>query len=288
MIGLTKSLMLSAQRALIAATVGVCGIAFAAPLAPASSSAVAGEVILQTGVGTATDPGSGAIRQLEKGAAVHSGEILNTGANSYMNLRFSDGAFVLLRPNTRFEIAQYAYSGPAPAASAPAPVAPVPTATPAAQVATPAPATAATTVVPETPGLQRAFLHLLKGGFRTISGLIGKTNHDGYQVTTPVATIGIRGTDYYVYICDLACASDPIVASSLAGQNIDSKLAVGATLSGVLGGSIAITNAAGQEEVLLPGQFLLTLTNGQQIRLPDEPHFLRVSPFPNPLTMCPA
>jgi hypothetical protein len=40
------------------------------------------------------------------------------------------------------------------------------------------------------------FISLLKGGFRSVTGLIGRLNRDGYRVTTPSATIGIRGTDH--------------------------------------------------------------------------------------------
>lgn len=42
----------------------------------------------------------------------------------------------------------------------------------------------------------RAVFTLLKGAFRTVSGLIGKSARDTYQMNTPVATMGIRGTDY--------------------------------------------------------------------------------------------
>ncbi len=40
---------------------------------------------------------------------------------------------------------------------------------------------------------------LVKGGFRTITGLISKSNPKAYEVKTPVATIGVRGTDYSIY-----------------------------------------------------------------------------------------
>lgn len=38
--------------------------------------------------------------------------------------------------------------------------------------------------------------NLTTGGFRTITGLIAKNSPDSYQVNMPVATIGVRGTDY--------------------------------------------------------------------------------------------
>ena len=50
--------------------------------------------------------------------ALFSGESLNTGPNSYLNVKFTDGALVLLRPNTRFEIEQYAYGAASPVAVA--------------------------------------------------------------------------------------------------------------------------------------------------------------------------
>ncbi|WP_028080595.1 FecR family protein [Solimonas soli] len=254
--------------------------AFAAtPPTPAAAPATpAGEVILLTGRGTAMNPQTGAVRPLAKGDKVYAGDVLNTQANSYLNVRFSDGAFMLLRPNTRFAIEAYAYAEPAAATAAPAPVAKPAAPAPAATVSTPA--------ASETGGVQRAFLRLLKGGFRTVSGLIGKANPEEYRVTTPVATIGIRGTDYYSYICDLACASDAVVLESLDLQHIDHGLALGATLNGVISGRIAVTNNAGHTELLGAGEYLITLSDGRQIRLPREPGFLRVQPFPDPLTLC--
>lgn len=43
-------------------------------------------------------------------------------------------------------------------------------------------------------------MELISGGLRTITGTIGKKNKEAYQLRTPVATIGIRGTMYEVEI----------------------------------------------------------------------------------------
>jgi hypothetical protein len=43
-------------------------------------------------------------------------------------------------------------------------------------------------------------MELISGGLRTITGTIGKQNKADYQLRTPVATIGIRGTMYEVEI----------------------------------------------------------------------------------------
>jgi len=43
-------------------------------------------------------------------------------------------------------------------------------------------------------------LDLLSGGLRTITGAIGKNNKKAYELRTPLATIGIRGTNFEVNI----------------------------------------------------------------------------------------
>ena len=43
-----------------------------------------------------------------------------------------------------------------------------------------------------------AIMELISGGFRTITGAIGKKNKKDYELRTPLATIGIRGTDFEI------------------------------------------------------------------------------------------
>lgn len=78
-------------------------------------------------------------------------------------------------------------------------------------------------------------MSLIKGGFRTISGKIGAgKDKSGYKVKTPVATIGIRGTDYSALICNASCVS-------LNGtDNVENGIYIG-----VSDGSIIIRNAKG-------------------------------------------
>ncbi len=247
--------------------------------AAAGAATPAGNVTLVTGRGTAS--GEGGVRALAKGDPVYSGEIVHSSANSYVDLKFSDGGYFLLRPNTRFQVVDFAnHSGSTESAAptpAPAPAAPAATA-PAAPVPPPVAPLAAAQQGGQN-GASRAFFSLLKGGFRSISGLIGKINHDEYQVATPVATIGIRGTDYLVVICDVTCATDPQIAAVLPpGIN-----PMGGIVSTVFSHSIVVTDAGGSV-TLLEGQYLLVLPNGTNILLPVEPHFLHVDPTPNPAT----
>jgi hypothetical protein len=245
----------------------------AAPLlAPdtAWAASPAGTVTLVTGRGTASSADLG-IRTLAKGDPFYSGDVVHSSANSYVDLHFTDGGYFLLRPNSRFQVTDFAdHSGGA---------APPTPATPATPAAPAAPAPLAATQQAQSGGASRAFFSLLKGGFRSISGLIGKINHDEYQVTTPVATIGIRGTDYLVVICDVSCATDPQIQAAIP-PGIDPT---GGIVSTVYSHSIVVTDAGGTV-ILEEGQYLLVLPNGTNILLPTEPHFLHVDPTPDPAT----
>src|SRR3954451_20343287 len=97
-------------------------------------------------------------RALRKGDSVDSGDMVNTRTGR-AQLRFSDGAYVSLQPDTQFRIDDYRYNG-------------------------------------KSDGSERGFFSLLKGGMRTITGLVGRMHKRNYQVSTTVATIGIRGTEY--------------------------------------------------------------------------------------------
>lgn len=101
---------------------------------------------------------SGTQRTLGKGGEVGNGDAVVTGDRGRAQLRFSDGGMVSLQPGTEFKIDDYRYS--------------------------------------DQGGEEKGFFSLLKGGMRTITGLIGRSNRSSYQVTTSVATIGIRGTEY--------------------------------------------------------------------------------------------
>jgi hypothetical protein len=221
--------------------------------------------------GQATAMGSTGVRSLNKGDAVYSGEIVNTGPATLLNLKFADGGLVLLRADTRFEIADFHdedASGAPPAGDAPS--------------ADPQPAAT-------QPTQSHAFLRLLRGGLRAVSGLIGHQHRDDYRMDTPVATIGIRGTDYEAVVCDSACAQDPVVAAALpAGSNAE-----GGVVTGVMHGRIVVgaqrpcPQADDRNEpagcvALTADHYLLTTVDGRQIPLGQQPRFLRVDPLPDP------
>lgn len=228
----------------------------------------AAELALVTGSVTATSAAGTA--SLSAGDAVYEGQTLVVGPNSYASLKFADGGRVLLRPNTEFAVESFRYAGAAPAAAPDA--------------AAPAPKVAS--------GVQgTAFFRLVRGGFRAITGLIGKGDRQTYRVTTPAATIGIRGTDYEVQTCAEDCPQQAqavaggteVAATSLAGLEL--AQAGGGTGGGIIvathAGSIALRTSRG-EFVVDMGEVALALANGQTFMLPVIPDVMLLNATPSP------
>jgi len=122
----------------------------------------------------------GQITVLTQGSQFETGDSILTGVNGRAQLKMKDGAIFDLKPNTEFLIEDYNYSA----------------------------STNSTVVVAQEEN--KGFYKLVRGGFRAISGLIGKRNKKNYRVTTPVATIGIRGTDYTATLCVENCGANGI------------------------------------------------------------------------------
>lgn len=53
---------------------------------------------------------------------------------------------------------------------------------------------------------EKASLSLLKGGLRAITGSLNKNKTGQFNLSTPVASIGIRGTDFSAILCTKNCA----------------------------------------------------------------------------------
>ena len=120
-----------------------------------NAGASAGRIDFSIGGVVATRP-DGQQRPLLKGAELENGDTVRTN-DGRAQIRFPDGAYVSLQPNTVFGVKEYKYEG-------------------------------------KTDGSERGFFSLLKGAMRAVTGLIGRVNRSTYQITTPTATVGIRGT----------------------------------------------------------------------------------------------
>ncbi|RDH81123.1 MAG: hypothetical protein DIZ80_13475 [endosymbiont of Galathealinum brachiosum] len=155
---------------------------------------IIGKVIIN--VGDLNAQNRGAMRKLNRRSSIYKGDTISTGGKSLTQIRLKDGALLSLRPHTEIKIAEFRYNG-------------------------------------REDGSEQSILELLKGGFRTITGVIGHRNKQNYQVRTSVATIGIRGTHYSLVLCQQSSCSD-------GDNNVDDGL-----YGGVADGSIVIENQTG-------------------------------------------
>ncbi|MGE0874562.1 MAG: FecR domain-containing protein [Burkholderiales bacterium] len=64
---------------------------------------------------------------------------------------------------------------------------------------------------------ESVLMGLVKGGFRAVTGLIGKRNPRAVVFGTPYATIGIRGTEFDARLCDGDCAAEEMRPAPSAG-----------------------------------------------------------------------
>lgn len=124
----------------------------------------AGRVSFVVGEATIT-AADGRTRPARADEPVYQGERLHTGADAYLHLRMVDEAFVALRPDSTLRITRYAFD-------------------------------------PARPKASRIRLDLDTGNARTVSGRGGEAARRHYRFATPLAAIGLRGTDYTVRVFD--------------------------------------------------------------------------------------
>lgn len=99
---------------------------------------------------------------LSAGKPIYVGQTLSTTVGGHLHIRMIDGAFLSLRPSTSVKVALY-------------------------------------TVDLETPANTQIRIDVQHGVVRSVTGKGGETNKSAFRVNTPVAAIGIRGTDFTVY-----------------------------------------------------------------------------------------
>ena len=136
----------------------------------AATNVVQAQVVGETvfARGAATVQLGSDLRLMGNGTPIHKGEVLTTGKGSFAIIKFNDGTRTTLRPNTVFKIEEFE----------------------------------------EEEGEENALFKLFKGGLRTVTGLISKKNPDAFKLNTPLATIGIRGTDFSARLCEEDCVAE--------------------------------------------------------------------------------
>ncbi len=121
---------------------------------------LAGSVLFVIGDAKVSDA-HGSTHAVTRGEKVYAGQSISTGANGQVNLRMVDGAAVIVRASSRLKIEEYF-------------------------------------VDTVTPSKSRIKLNLENGVVRSITGKAGEASKESYRLNTPLAAIGIRGTDFVV------------------------------------------------------------------------------------------
>jgi hypothetical protein len=211
---------------------------------------------------------SGVVKVLNQKSTVDQGDILESEKNTYARIKFIDDSEITLKPGTQFKIEAFSYDSAKPESDS-------------------------------------SVFSLIKGGLRSITGLLGKRSKEKYKLSTPAATIGIRGTTYVAdYVPPDTKAVAAYMASSFAmlesatatdagglllpiqfapwprkGSVAQVAQAGGANPSGlnpglyvqVLDGTISVTNSAGTQD-FSAGQFgYVSNFNQPPVVLPSNP-----------------
>lgn len=143
----------------------ILGILFAAWLAlfgQAAYAGIAGHTQFVNGSVQITNA-AGQTRALQKGDVVHESDTITTTKDSSAQIKMRDNGLIAIRPDSRLRFDSFVFTG-------------------------------------EQDGKEQSFFSLIRGGFRAITGLIGKKNKENYRITTAAATIGIRGTDHETFV----------------------------------------------------------------------------------------
>lgn len=120
-----------------------------------------------TPVGTVTDlagallakKADGTVKILSQKSNVEQGDTLVTEKDTYARIKFIDNGEITLKPNSQFRIDKFSYEESKKESDS-------------------------------------AVFSLIRGGLRSVTGLVGKRSQDRFGVNTPAATIGIRGTTF--------------------------------------------------------------------------------------------
>ncbi|MDH5258931.1 MAG: FecR domain-containing protein, partial [Gammaproteobacteria bacterium] len=137
--------------------------------------------------------------RLKRGSTISSGDIIVTSGRGQVQIKMADGTLLAVRPDSEFVISDYQYN--------------------------------------KDIANDKSVYNLVKGGFRSITGKMGKAKKSSYAVKTVVGTIGIRGTDFTARICESNCGDQ------------ENGLYVG-----VMQGGVVLANNGGELNVS-PGDF---------------------------------
>ena len=141
-------------------TILALSVAFLLPISAAQADTPAGTIVLV--VGDAWAQAGGQRLPLARGARVETGQKLITGEGGHIHVRMNDGGLVAIRPHSELEIQVFDYD-------------------------------------PANPKAGKVRYSLRHGVARSVTGAIGEANKESFRFNTPVAAIGVRGTDFVAF-----------------------------------------------------------------------------------------
>jgi hypothetical protein len=156
--------------------------------------------------------GSGKPEPVQKSMHLLNNTTVTTGPKSYAVIKFEDGTVTLLKENTSFQIQDYTYNVKQPEKS-------------------------------------NALFNMVRGGMKMITGAISTRNRDALKVATPIATIGIRGTEFLAELVNPL--NVVVIAGSVSVTNSAGLMAVAAG-QGVSVPSAAALGAVGPAAAIAP------------------------------------
>lgn len=135
---------------------------------------------------------AGRVYPLKKGDAINEGDTLTSAKAATAQIKMEDGGFIAVRADTRMKFDSFKFGGK------------------------------------ENGKGDSSLFSLLRGGFRAVTGLIGRVHKENYRVNTTAATIGIRGTDFETVIIEtpkanLALADMPLVVADVSAPVIGNE-----------------------------------------------------------------
>lgn len=193
--------------------------------APSSVQSGGGRVYVLNGSVSVTQ-GKNTEHRVVNNETIVSDTLINTGDKSAALLKFDDGQIVTMQSNSSFHVREYRYDAKQVEKS-------------------------------------NIFFSMLKGGMRFITGLIGQNRKQAFKLSTPNATIGIRGTEFMV-----AMANNNIYSQVLTG-NIDMTNAAGTSVVGT--GQSAVVTSPSVLASLVSASAIPSGTFSELLSIPVQP-----------------